>query len=93
MVLSKYLKLPTYQVKGYPKNEIEKVQELFSKAFDGRQLSLESVRWQMEQNPCFKERAVSLWQDDVLIAYTALTPCQTVWFGKDIVEISRILFR
>lgn len=85
MVLSKYLKLPIYDVKGYPKNEIGKVQELFSKAFGGRQLSLDGVRWQMEQNPCLRERAVSLWRGDMLVAYTALTPCPAIFHGNDIV--------
>lgn len=86
MVLSKYLKFPTYEVKSYPKNEIGKVQELFSKAFGGRQLSLDGVHWQMEQNPFLRERAVSLWQGDMLVAYTALTPCPALLYGNDIVS-------
>lgn len=85
MVLSKYLKLPTYEVKNYPKNEKEKIQALFTRAFGGRKLSSELLRWQMEQNPCLKERAISLWQGDTLVAYTALTPCHSLFYGKEIV--------
>ncbi len=85
MVLARYLKLPTYEVKGYPKNELKKIQSLFSESFNRRQLRLDKLRWQMEENPCLKERAISLWQGTKLVAYSALTPYTAVFCGNDIV--------
>ncbi len=84
MPLSKYLRLPLYEVRGYPKECPEKVQELFSRAFKGRTESLEMLRWQMEDNPCLKERATSLWKGDALVAYNALTPHPAFLRGKEV---------
>ena len=36
MAQSKYLRLPQYEVGKYPKNQLEKIQMLFSQAFGGR---------------------------------------------------------
>ena len=55
MAGSKYLRLPQYEVGRYPKNQLEKVQALFSQAFGGRKESLEMLQWQMEDNPCLAE--------------------------------------
>ena len=74
MKQSRFLRLPQYETKGYPKDQLEKVQALFSKAFGGRTESLEMLAWQLEQNPCLQERATSLWDGDILVAYNALTP-------------------
>ncbi len=50
----KYLRLPQYEVGKYPKDRLEKVQDLFSQAFGGRKESLEMLHWQMENNPSLK---------------------------------------
>lgn len=86
MAGSKYLRLPQYEVGRYPKNQLEKVQALFSQAFGGRKESLEMLQWQMEDNPCLRERATTLWQNEILVAYNALTPCPAYWYGKEIVS-------
>lgn len=85
MALSKYFKVTQYQVGGYPKDQLEKVQTLFSQAFGGRTLSIETLHWQMEKNPCLKERATSLWQGETLVAYNALTPFWAILRGEEIV--------
>lgn len=84
-MLNRFLRLPRYTTKKYPKERLETVQELFSKAFNGRLLSINSIKWQMENNPCLKERATSLWQDDILVAYNALTPFSAILKGKEII--------
>lgn len=61
MASSKRPRLPQYETGKYPKGQSEKVQALFSKAFDGRNESLEMLHWQMEDNPCPKESATILW--------------------------------
>ena len=82
MAISKYLRIPQYEAGGYPKDKTEKVQALFSKAFGGRTESIEMLRWQMEENPCLEERATSLWDGDVLVAYNALTPAPAFINGR-----------
>ena len=89
MALTKYLRIPQYEVKGYPKDRLSNVQTLFSKAFGGRKESLGMLKWQMEENPCSKERATSLWDGDVLVAYNALTPAPAFILGhRGIVAVS-----
>ncbi len=85
MAHSKYLRVPQYEAGPYPKNRLDKVQTLFSQAFGGRTISEESLRWQMEGNPCLKERAVSLWENDTLVAYSALTPFRAILRGEEII--------
>lgn len=82
----KYLRLPQYEVGRYPKEQLEKVQALFSQAFGGRKESLEMLHWQMEDNPCLQKRATTLWQDDTLVAYNALTPHPAYLYGKEVVS-------
>ncbi len=86
MALSKYLRMPQYEVKRYPVEQLEKVQQLFSRSFGGRCLSLEMLTWQMDRNPCLQRRATSLWRDDILVAYNALTPHPAILKGEDIVS-------
>ena len=86
MALTKYLRIPQYEVQKYPKEKLDKVQALFSQAFGGRVLSLEMLRWQMEKNPCLCERATSLWKDENLVAYNALTPHPAILNGKDVIS-------
>ena len=85
MAPSKYFRVTQYKAGTYPKNQLDKVRILFSNAFGGRTLSEEGLRWQMEGNPCLKERATSLWEGDRLIAYNALTPFPAILCGKDII--------
>lgn len=82
----KYLRLPQYEVGKYPKDQLGKVQSLFSQAFGGREESLEMLHWQMENNPCLQERATTLWQGDTLVAYNALTPHPAYLYGKEVVS-------
>lgn len=86
MAQSKYLRLPQYEVGKYPKNQLEKIQMLFSQAFGGRTESLEMLQWQMEKNPCLQERATALWQGNTLVAYNALTPHPTFLRGKEVIS-------
>lgn len=81
---SRYLRLPQYEAGGYPENELEKIQELFGKAFGGRRISQEMLRWQMEDNPSLKKRATSLWDGGTLAAYNALTPAKAIYEGRKI---------
>ncbi len=81
---SRYARLPQYEARGYPENELEKIQELFSRAFGGRRETGEMLRWQMEENPSLKKRATSLWDGDTLVAYNALTPAKAVYEGRRI---------
>ena len=85
MAPSKYFRVTQYTAGTYPKDQLDKVQALFSQAFGGRLLTEERLRWQMEENPCLKERATSLWEEDRLIAYNALTPFPAILHGKDII--------
>lgn len=78
-------RLPQYEVGGYPKDQLEKVQELFSQAFGGRTLSEEWLRWHLEKNPCLKEKAITLWQGDTLVSYCALTPFSAMLQGTEII--------
>lgn len=80
------LRLPQYEVGKYPKDKLEKVQKLFSQAFGGRTESLEMLHWQMEKNPCLKERATTLWDGDTLVAYNALTPHPAILEGQDVIS-------
>ena len=84
MAHSQYLRIPQHEVGGYPQDKLDKVQNLFSKAFGGRILTTEALRWQMEENPCLKARATSLWEGENLIAYNALTPFWAVLHGKEV---------
>ena len=86
MKKNRFLRLPQYEVGKYPKEQLEKVQALFSKAFGGRKESLAMLKWQMEYNPCLKERATTLWQGDTLVGYNALTPHPTYLSGKEVVS-------
>ena len=87
--MRRQLQIPRYEVKDYPKDSLEKVRELFSQAFGGRTISLDMLEWQMSLNPCVRERAVSLWDGETLVAYTALTPSVAFLYGKeDIVAVS-----
>ncbi len=86
MAKNRYLRLPQYEVAKYPKGRLEKVQALFAQAFGGRQESLEMLEWQMEDNPCRKERATTLWQGDTLVGYNALTPHPAYLYGKEVVS-------
>jgi hypothetical protein len=79
------IEFPVYRVDGYPKQNLDKVQALFTKAFGGRMLSIQGLIWQMENNPCLKERALSLWDNEFLVAYTALTPGAAFYSGKEII--------
>ena len=78
-------RIPQYEVGKYPRNQLDKVQALFSQAFGGRTLSLEWLQWHMEKNPCLKERATTLWQGDTLVAYNALTPFRAILCGEEII--------
>ncbi len=80
------LRLPQYEVGRYPKDKLDKVQALFSKAFGGRTESLKMLEWQMEKNPCLKERATTLWDGDTLVAYNALTPHPAFLNGEDVIS-------
>ena len=80
-----YLRLPQYEVGGYPKDQPEKVQALFSQAFGGRHESLEMLQWQIERNPCRNNRATTLWDGGTLVAYNALTPGPAYLNGKEVV--------
>lgn len=80
-----FSRLPQYEVGKYPKNQLDKVQTLFSQAFGGRTLSTEWLQWHMEKNPCLKERATTLWQGDTLVAYNALTPFRAILCGEEII--------
>lgn len=86
MASSKYLRLPQYNVGGYPKNQLQKVQALFSQAFGGRKESIEMLEWQIERNPCLVERATTLWDGDNLVAYNALTPHPAYLNGREIIS-------
>lgn len=86
MALSKYLRIPQYEVKQYPVEQLEKVQQLFSRSFGGRSLSLEMLKWQMDRNPCLQRRATSLWQNDTLVAYNALTPHPAILNGEEVIS-------
>lgn len=85
MAQSKYFRVTHYEAGKYPKDQLDKVQALFSHAFGGRELSVETLRWQMERNPCLKERATSLWQGETLVAYNALTPFRAILNGEEII--------
>lgn len=85
MAYSKYFKITQYEVGKYPKDELWKVQELFSQAFGGRTLSRDMLKWQMEENPCLRERAISLWNGETLVAYNAYTPFPAIFKGEEIV--------
>lgn len=84
MISTKYLRLIQHKVSTYPQNQLEKVQALFSQSFGGRTLSLEILKWQMEKNPCLQKRATSLWSEDMLVAYNALTPYWAYLYGKKV---------
>lgn len=86
MVQLKYLRLPQYEVGKYPRDRLDKVQTLFSRAFGGRTISQEMLRWQMEKNPCCQERATSLWQGETLVAYNALTPHPAIFHGEEVIS-------
>ena len=86
MVNKRLLRLPRYEVGLYPKDRLDRVQALFSQAFGGREESLEMLKWQMEDNPCLKERATSLWDGDTLVAYNALTPHPALLYGNEVVS-------
>lgn len=86
MVNKRLLRLPRYEVGLYPKDRLDRVQALFSQAFGGREESLEMLKWQMEDNPCLKERVTSLWNGDTLVAYNALTPHPALLYGQDVVS-------
>lgn len=85
MGISKYLKIPQYEAKGFPADRLNDIQELFAQAYNGRTISKEMLKWQMEDNPCLNARATSLWDGDKLIAYNALTPSYAILEGKDII--------
>ena len=82
MAEKRQLRLPQYEVGGYPKGKLEKVQTLFSKAFGGRKESIEMLKWQLEENPCLQERATTLWDNGTLVAYNALTPHPAYYNGE-----------
>ena len=83
---SRFLRIPQYQAASYPGDQLEKVQALFEKSFGGRTESQEMLRWQMEENPCLKKRATTLWDGDHLVAYNALTPHPAYLHGKKIIS-------
>ncbi len=85
MKLKKYMRLPQYEVGKYQQKSLGQVQALFSQAFGGRRLSVRMLKWQMEDNPCLQKRATTLWQEDTLVAYNALTPSYAVLDGKEVV--------
>ena len=86
MIRSKNLRFPQYDVGKYPKDQQYKIQALFSQAFGGRTESLEMLEWQMEKNPCLQERATTLWKDETLVAYNALTPHPAYLYGKEVIS-------
>ena len=86
MGVSKYLRIPQYEVGKYPKDALYKVQDLFKKAYGGRTESIKMLQWQLEDNPCPKERATTLWDGDILVAFNALTPHPAILDGQDIIS-------
>ena len=86
MIRFEDLRIPQYEVGQYPANQLNKVQELFSQAYGGRTISLDIIKWQMENNPCLKRRAASLWRGEDLVAYKALTPQPAILNGRDIIS-------
>ncbi len=86
MAHSNSLHIPQYEVKKYPKNDLDKVQSLFTQAFGGRELSRQGLQWQMEKNPCLQGRATSLWDHDTLVAYNALTPYPAFLYGTEMIS-------
>ncbi len=86
MPSNKYLRMPHYEVAKYPKENLDKVQALFTQAFGGRTISKEMLAWQMDKNPCLQYRATSLWQNEILVAYNALTPHPAILNSKDIIS-------
>ena len=80
--MNKYLRIPQYEPKGFPKDNINKVQSLYRKSFGGRELTIPYIQWQMLQNPCLKERAVTLWQGETLVGYNALNSSPVILYGK-----------
>lgn len=74
-----------YRVASYKNGDEKDIQELFSIAFGGRVFPLDSWVWRFKKNPCLKECITTLWDGNLLIAHTALTP-SFVWYeGKNII--------
>ena len=78
----KKLNIPQYEIKWYSEADNPKIQELFARCFGGRTISNEAIEWQLMRNPVLKKRAVALWDQDALIAYTSLTPSYCTLNGQ-----------
>lgn len=66
--------IPQYILLPYESSYFDKVQSLFALAFGGRTINKDSWEWQFFKNPCLNERITTLWDGDVLVAVTGLTP-------------------
>ena len=67
-------KIPQYKVLPYDNSCFDKVKELFSMAFSGREIDEKSWEWQFYNNPCKNKAVTTLWDGDNLIALNGLSP-------------------
>lgn len=67
-------RIPQYEAKGYVDGFESKAQELFASCFGGRLFDRETWDWQFNKNPVGNRRITTLWDNDILVALTALTP-------------------
>jgi len=65
--------LNQYEARKYSDKYVVDAQKLFAKCFNGREFPLENWQWQFEENPCLRERITTLWDENKLIALTAIT--------------------
>ena len=75
-------RIPQYEAKGYVDGFEEKAQELFRNCFGGREFNDKAWEWQFKNNPCLTKRVTTLWDNDILVALTALTPAYATVDGK-----------
>lgn len=79
-------RIPQYKAAGYVEGFEDKAQELFSRCFGGRKFDTEVWDWQFNSNPYFNRRVTTLWDEDTLIAMTALTPSFALVDGREVVS-------
>lgn len=77
-------RIPQYEAKGYVEGFETKAQELFSRCFGGRVFKQSCWDWQFNNNPVENRRITTLWDNDTLIALTALTPSYATLDGNKV---------
>ena len=76
-------RIPQYEARAYVPGFEDKAQELFSKCFGGRVFDRETWNWQFNHNPCLNQRVTTLWDGEILVALTALTPSIAIIEGEE----------